>query len=510
MNQGRPRIALIGGTYRMLCVLERLLERGERVVAFIGQEGEGERDFCPEILEICDRASVPARSARKLGEEIVRWLEDRIRPDVAIAVGVNTEIPLAIGGNSRLGLLEVIDFFHSESCPGVVLRQRGQDVCCLRLERPQDPDELGDAYLGMVDEMLGALEGYLDQLAPSKSISEIRVPFSGAPPSPELLEDLVARPDPGPETGALERELGTYVGADAVFALRSSLEAFTSLCRTLDLGDGDEVLCPGIVSSSVIEAIRSTGARTVFVDVEPDRLTFHPERVEAALSPRTRALVIAHPFGQPAALDQLYEIAEGAGLEVIEDVGASLGARFGESRLGRSPCACVFRMPIGGGKSASHAALVTLPHPLAERFRPLARQQRLGDGASAAVRRLLESWDDRIAARRRNASTYSAALTRYDAFEVPPTPEDALPVYASYVLRLTRFARTLADDMHKLLNESGIETRRLRVPISERELARLPFAEDAAAGGLLLPIEQGLSEAQLDHVLDAIFDYAIG
>ena len=64
-----PGSSLIGGTYRAVCVLERLLERGERVVAFIGVEGGGERDFCPEILELCDRAGVPARSGHKLGEE---------------------------------------------------------------------------------------------------------------------------------------------------------------------------------------------------------------------------------------------------------------------------------------------------------------------------------------------------------------------------------------------------------------------------------------------------------
>ena len=66
MSQFGPRILLIGGTYRALCVLERLLERGQRVVAFIGQEGGGERDFCPEILELCDRHQIAARSAKNV------------------------------------------------------------------------------------------------------------------------------------------------------------------------------------------------------------------------------------------------------------------------------------------------------------------------------------------------------------------------------------------------------------------------------------------------------------
>ncbi|MCH6561771.1 MAG: aminotransferase class I/II-fold pyridoxal phosphate-dependent enzyme [Deltaproteobacteria bacterium] len=509
MHPGRPRIALIGGTYRALCVLEFLLERGDRVVAFIGQESEGERDFCPEILELCDCSSIPARSARKLGEEVVRWLEDRIRPDLVIAIGVNTEIPLAIGGNCRLGLLEVIDCFSSDSCPGVVLRQRGHDVDRRELERPQDAEEDGDTYLQMVDEMLDAVGRYLDQLTPARVTPEIQVSFSGSRFSADELDDIVARPSPGPETGALERELREYVGAESTFVLSSHREALALLVQALELGEGDEVICPGIVSASVIEAIRASGARPVFVDVEPNRLTLDPVKLHTALSPRARCMVIAHSFGQPAALDQLYAVAESAGLEVIEDAGTSLGARFGESRLGRSPCACVFRMRLGQAASASGAALVAVPDALAERLRERAQEHRLGDGAAAALRRLLQTWDDRISTRRENARAYSAALVRYDAFEIPPTPEDALPVYSGYVLRLTRFARTSSDDLHKLLGEAGIEIRRISVPITDRELVRLPVAESAASNGLLLPVEN-VTDAEREHVLDGIFSYAIG
>ena len=128
MNSKSPRILLIGSTHRAVCVLERLLERGDRVVAFIGLEGGPERDFCPEMLELCERSGIPARSGKKLGEEIVRWLEDRIRPDLAIAIGGNAELPLSVAGNCRLGLVEVQDRFSTPSCPGVALRLRGQEV----------------------------------------------------------------------------------------------------------------------------------------------------------------------------------------------------------------------------------------------------------------------------------------------------------------------------------------------------------------------------------------------
>jgi dTDP-3-amino-3,4,6-trideoxy-alpha-D-glucose transaminase len=488
------------------------LERGERIVAFIGQEGGGEPDFCAEILEICERSSIPARCSRKLGEEVVRWLEDRIRPDLALAVGASAEIPLAIGGNCRLGLLEIIDCLQSDSCPGIVLRQRGQWVSTRVLPPPAEAEEAEGFYLKLlklVDEMLNALETYLDELAPPERGALISVPFAVGS-EPFELGPIVDRSEPGPETGALESQLAEYLCAARTFALRSNLEAFELLCRSLELAENDEVICPGIVSTSALEAIQGTGARPILVDVEPGRLTLDPAQVEAAISSRTRALVIAHPFGQPARLDQLYEIAEHTGLEVIEDGAASLGARFGDSRLGRSPCATIFRMPLGACDASMHAALVTLPPALAERFAEEVDNHRLGDGAAAVARQVLETLDDRIAMRRRNANAYSAGLSRYDAFEVPPTPEEALPVYSSYVLRVTRYARTTADDLQKLLGENGVESRRLRLPLRDRDMARLPVADAAVSSSVLLPVEDNISEAQQEHVLDALFSYAIG
>ncbi len=510
MNKTGPRILLIGGTYRALCMLERLLERGDRVVAFIGIEGGGERDFCPEILEICDRASIPARSGHKLGEEIVRWLEDRIRPELAIALGVGTEIPLAIGGNCRLGLVEVADFLTSETCPGVALRQQGRDVLTRELEAPADDDDVGEVYVRMIDELLGCIEEYLDRLTPSVPAVAMSVPFESGPSPAEELEDVVMRVEAGDSTRRLERAVAAYLGADYAFALGSIADGYRLMAQILGLGEEDEMILPGFVSATAVEGLTRTGAKAVWVDVDADRLTLDPARAHEAIGARTRGLVIAHSFGQPAELDRLYGLAEEHRLEVIEDCGDSLGARFADSRLGRSPCACLFRMPLGGGASGVQAALITLPEILAERFDPLAKELRLGDGAAELALRELESLEDRIAARRALASAYSSELVRYDAFRVPPTPEGALSVYSGYLLRLTRFARTSADDLQKLLLDDGMETHRVHLPVADRQLAVLPSADSALATGLLLPIEPGLTDAQRERLLDAIFGYAIG
>jgi dTDP-4-amino-4,6-dideoxygalactose transaminase len=503
-----PRILLIGGTYRALCVLERLLDRGNRVVAFIGVEGSGERDFCPEILEICDRASIPARSGHKLGEEIVRWLEDRIRPELAIAVGVRTEVPVAIGGNCRLGLLEVVDMFQSDSCPGIALRQRGQAILTKDLGGPAPDEDPGDRYVRMIDALINSLDEYLDRITPREGQLPPSVPFERSDWEPlgrtPLLDGV------GEETLALEREVAAYTGAQHVFPLRSTRDAFGAVARALGLGEGAEVVCPGITSAAALEALGRLGIRAHAIDVHPERLTLDPQRAAEALQPRSRALLISHALGQPADLERLYALAADRELEVIEDATEALGAHLGDSRIGRSPCTCVFRLPLGPSSSGLEAALVTAPAALAERLEPLVKEQRLGDRLARAARRELAQLDARISARRSNASGYSSELVRYDAFRIPPTPARALSTYSSYLLRLTRFARTSAEDLVKLLAEAGIEARRPAFGVRDRELASLPAAESARATGLLLPVEPQLSDADRERVLDAIFGYAIG
>jgi len=510
MRRNGPRILLIGGTYRAVCVLERLLERGERVVAFIGVEGGSERDFCPEILELCDRAGVPARSGHKLGEEVVRWLEDRIRPDLAIALGVHTEIPLSIGGNCRLGLVELSDSFGSAASPAIVLRQRGQELMRREPAVAAAQTEAGDAYLCMLEELCACLEDFLDRHASPRPEHAFEVAFEPSAAPGDELAALAARPDAGPATLELERRAAKYLGAERVLALRSPKDAFGALLRALGLAKGDEVVVPGVVSASAVAALLAAGLRPIYADVHPDRLTLAPSAAAGAIGARTRALLAAHPLGQPAELDGLYALAEERGLEVIEDGCESFGARFGDSRIGRAPCAAVFRLPVSCRAPGFETALLALPEALAKDLETELAAARVGDGLATLALSALERWEDRLAARRRIAGAYSAEFSRYDAFRVPPTPENALSAYSGYLLRLTRFARAAADDLTKLLAEAGIEARRLRLPLAERDLASLPAAEHARATGILLPIDESLTDSQRDRVMDEIFGYAIG
>ena len=171
----------------------------------------------------------------------MRWLEDRIRPDLAIALAARPEVPLSIGGNCRLGMVELVDSFMSPTCPGVVLRQRGQELVRRALPPRGDEDDAGDAYLCMLEELCACLEDFLDRHSQPKAEKDFAVRFETAAPRGEDLAALIARPEPGPATDELERQRRAYLGAERVLALRSPRDAFAGLLRALGLAKGDEV-----------------------------------------------------------------------------------------------------------------------------------------------------------------------------------------------------------------------------------------------------------------------------
>jgi dTDP-4-amino-4,6-dideoxygalactose transaminase len=505
-----PRILLIGGTYRALCVLERLLERGERVVAFLGEEGSGEHNFCPEILEVCDRAGVPARSARKLGEEIVRWLDDRIRPDLAVSVGLRGDLPVSIGGNCRLGLLDVSAVHDGGPRPQVVLRHQGREVARRELDIPKEDERAGQLFVRVTEEILDLLEQHLEQLGRAHARPQLRVPFESPRISRRELERAARDSRPGARTELLEAQLAAQTGAARALALESTAEAGALLCRALGIGRGDSVLASALASESLVRGLRQSGARVTLADVDLETLTLDPTSVRERLSGDTRAIVVSHSLGVSARTDDLTDLAHAANLPLIEDCGAALGGRSASGMLGGRVNPCVFDLSTLVGGSGPAPALVTLPEPFPEQILALAQRTRLGDAAAELVRMALQSQDSDIAARERNARFYSEELWRYDAFTLFANRTGAIANHACYPLGVTHAARICAQDLHRLLHEVGIEVRLLPALGSERALCETPRAEQARETTVLLPIHAELTTGLRDAVLDALYDYAIG
>ena len=337
----------------------------------------------------------------------------------------------------------------------------------------------------------------------------------------------------GEEVAALEREISAYLGGVEAVGVASGTDALLLALMALEIGEGDEVITTPYTFFATASAIHRTGARPVFVDIDPATFLMRPEQATRAITPRTRAILPVHLFGQMADMDPLLEAAS-SGIAIIEDAAQAIGAtaRSGGKTLqagtvGSFGCFSFFPSKNLGG--AGDGGLVTTrDRGLAERIRSLRRHgeeasyvhTRVGlnsrlDALQAAVLRVklphLEKWN---AARERNAARYrllfeAAGLTGSDGpLVLPEARPGARHTFHQYVIRAPR-----RDDLMAHLRSSGIGCA-IYYPISlhlQRCFASLrhhpgdfPVSETASASTLALPIYPELTEAMQAEVVDAI------
>ena len=132
----------------------------------------------------------------------------------------------------------------------------------------------------------------------------------------------------GPDVGAFEHEVADYLGVKHAIGLNSGTDALVLAMRALEIGPGDEVITTSFTFFATAEAISRVGATPIFVDVNESTFTLDPSSVSGAISSRTKAIVPVHLFGRPADMAELIEIANAAGIPIVEDCAQSFGARF--------------------------------------------------------------------------------------------------------------------------------------------------------------------------------------
>ena len=332
----------------------------------------------------------------------------------------------------------------------------------------------------------------------------------------------------GPAVAQLEVALAQLSHARHGIACASGTDSLLLPLKALHLQPGDEVITTPFTFFATAGAIHNAGGTPVFVDIEPDTFNLDPRAVEAALTPRTRAILPVHLYGQMAAMERLMAISSRRGVKVLEDACQAIGARRsidGEWRMAGElgwVSGYSFFPSKNLGAWGDGGMMVTSDDQAAERLRKLrlhggvkqyhhdevgtnSRLDTLQAAVLLAKLPHLASWSAR---RREHAAYYTAALAAIVQVTPPVVEPNNEHIFHQYTLRVER-----RDELQAHLKSKGIGTAvYYPVPLHLQHCfshlgyqpGRLPAAERAAREVLSLPIYPELSHAQQDHVIDAI------
>lgn len=337
----------------------------------------------------------------------------------------------------------------------------------------------------------------------------------------------------GPEVAALEEEVATYCSASHGVGCGSGTDAISLALHALEIGPGDEVILPTFTFFATAGCVARTGARPVFVDVDPVSFNLDAYQIENKITPRTRALLVVHLFGQCADMAAIWAVAERHGLPVIEDAAQAMGAEYQNKRAGSlGAIGCLSFYPtknLGGYGDAGMS--VTCDPQLAARMaclrvhgmEPRYFHKYLGwnariDAVQAALLRVklphLEKW---IAARQAAAARYDALIEEAHLTSFLTRPV-ALPnrrhTYNQYVVRVADGHRD-ALVKHLKGEKIGCEVYYPLCLHQQECLSYLgyqsgdfPAAEQASGCVLALPMFPDLTAEQQARVIDSVVAFA--
>jgi dTDP-4-amino-4,6-dideoxygalactose transaminase len=318
----------------------------------------------------------------------------------------------------------------------------------------------------------------------------------------------------GPEVAAFEREFAAFCGAEHAVGVANGTEAITIALRAMGVGPGDDVVVPSFSFYATAEAVPPTGARIVFCDIDPETFCVTPETVRAALTPRTKAVVAVHLFGNLAPVAEIAAL----GVPVLEDAAQAVGSTSTAGRPGALGQAATFSFfPSKNlGCFGDGGAIVTGDAEIAERARMLrfhgsrdkVVHEQVGynsrlDELQAAILRVQLPHVDAWADGRRAAGAHYADAGLGELAVLPrPTP-GSRPAWHLFVVRSPR-----VDALAEALGAGGIGCRGYyRTPIHRqpglRQAVELPGTDEAARTHLAIPMSPVLDRAAVDAVVAA-------
>ncbi|MDX6612629.1 MAG: hypothetical protein QOD75_1815 [Blastocatellia bacterium] len=370
------------------------------------------------------------------------------------------------------------------------------------------------------------------------SESQIRVPFLSVSATYDELQselDAAARRVMasghyilGPEVAAFESEFAAYCEAAHCIGVANGLDALHLILRAMDIGPGDEVIVPTNTYIATWLAVSYAGATPI--PVEPDAKTYNldPVLIEEAITPRTRAIIAVHLYGQPADMDPINDLAGKYGVAVIEDAAQAHGARYKGKRVGGLADAAGFSFYPGKnlGALGDGGAIVTNNDDLAQRLRTLRNygsqakyfnevkgfNSRLDEMQAAALRVKLNRLEEWNARRKSLAAFYLQTLEGIPDLTLPFVPREVDPVWHLFVV-----SHPERDRLQQFLDDGGVGTL-IHYPLPPHlqkayaELGfshgRFPRSEQMAQSILSLPMGPHVAAHEAQHVVTQLAAFA--
>lgn len=326
----------------------------------------------------------------------------------------------------------------------------------------------------------------------------------------------------GPNVKAFEQEVAQYCDTKHAISVASGTDALHLALRAAGIGAGDEVITTAFTFIGTAEAISYTGAKPVFIDIDPDTFNMDITQIEAAISEKTRAVIPVHLYGNPAEIDGLKRLCKQHNLLLIEDCAQSFGATYDGKKTGSlGDFGCFSFYPSKNlGAFGDGGMIVTNNDDFAETIQALRNHgafgvyqhhmigynSRLDEMQAAILRVKLKYIDDFNAGRRSNASQYTEKLQQSDII-TPVESQQGFHIYHQYTIR--------SDDRDRLrakLTDAGIASA-VHYPLAlhqqpvYREACKdlyLPVSEQAAQNVLCLPMYPELNTQEIDMVCQAL------
>ena len=355
-----------------------------------------------------------------------------------------------------------------------------------------------------------------------------------APEIDEAIRSVLKHADfiRGREVDELESALADYLNVSHVVGVANGTDALQIAMMALDIGPGDEIITSAFTFIATAEAAALLGATPVFADIDPRTFNIDPACIEALITPRTRAIVPVHLFGQPADMAPILDLARRHELPVIEDNAQAIGAEYQNRKTGSlGDVGCLSFFPAKNlGCYGDGGALSTRDAALHRKIRMLSNHgserkyynelvgvnSRLDTLQAAILNVKLRRLDEAHARRREAAKRYDALLEEHPCIAVPHRAPDRTHVYHQYTLRISRNLPGERNGLSSYLKSRGVPHAIYypaplhQLPVFAQGRCRcgsLDKTEEASREVLSLPMHPLLAEREQEYVAEEILRY---